>query len=102
MKYLILLLFAALFNICRAQFPDYYVYLVKGTVTVTATNAKNKKLKQGDFLFNRDVLIISKNSEITLVNKDAKYLGINTPRTLTVSTLTKIFPSLIQVLPKNM
>lgn len=89
MKHVLFFLLPALFNVCSAQFPDYYVYLVKGTVNVSKANAKPQPVKQSGFLYNNDVLNITKNAEITLVNKNAEYAVINTPGNVKVSSLSK-------------
>src|SRR4051812_14073868 len=89
MKYLTFFLSVAVFNVCRAQLPDYYVYLVKGTVTVSKGNGKTQPIKQGDFLFSTDVLAIGKNSELTVSNRNAEYVVLNTTGNIKVNTLSK-------------
>src|SRR5438477_7987660 len=78
--------FLLVFNICRAQFPDYYVYLVKGVVTVSDKKGKHQA-RQGEFLYKTDILSFSNNSEITLTNKDADYFVLNKGNDLTLNTL---------------
>ena len=84
-----LLILIFLSGICRAQLPEYYVYLVKGDITVQKPNKKTEKIKQKQLLFKEDILTLTKNSEVTLVNKDANYLVLNTPGTIRASELGK-------------
>ena len=90
MKHLILFSLIAVFKISHAQLPDYYVYLVKGTVSVSRSNGKPQSIKQGDFIFNNDALAIGKNSEVTLVNRNTEYIVLNTPGTVKASMLSKM------------
>ena len=71
--------------------PEYCVYLVKGDVTVNTAGSKPQKINQNQYLFNNQVLSLSKSSEITLINKDAKLLVLNTVGTVKVSDLSKKF-----------
>ena len=73
--------------------PEYCVYLVKGDVTVNNTGQNPQKIKQNQYLFNDQVLLLRKSSEITLINKDAKLLVLNTVGTIKVSDLAKRFSS---------
>ena len=75
--------------ICKGQIPEYYVYLVKGDITVQKANKKVEKIKQKDLIFKEDVLTLPKNSEVTLVNKDASYVVLNAPATIKASELGK-------------
>jgi hypothetical protein len=85
----VLLVLIFLSGICSAQLPEYYVFLVKGDVTLLKPNKKSEKVKQKHLLFKDDVLAIPLNSEVTLVNKDANYIVLNTPGTIKVSELGK-------------
>lgn len=88
-------LFAALcftFYLCKAQaIPDYCVYLVKGKVTVAKANTKHLQIKQKQLLYKNEFLILAKNSEVTLINKEDKLLVLNTPGLIKVNDLSKKF-----------
>jgi hypothetical protein len=89
MRSMVLFVLIFLSGICSAQLPEYYVYLVKGDVTLLKPNKKSEKIKQKHLIFKEDVLAIPANSEVTLVNKDANYIVLNTPGTIKVSELGK-------------
>ena len=89
MKFLILFFSLAHLGVCYGQLPDYYVYLVKGTVTVSGANKKPQKIKQGDFVFATDVLDIGKNAEVTLTNREAAYFVLSNEGSVKVSTIPK-------------
>src|ERR1700704_5317743 len=92
MKYLIFFTFILYCVIGTSQtLPEYCVYVVKGNVTVNTAGSKPQKINQNQYLFNNQVLSISKSSEITLINKDAKLLVLNTAGTVKVSDLAKQF-----------
>jgi hypothetical protein len=88
----VFLFFTIIFSINRlqAQIPDYYVYLVKGNVYLSKSNTK-QALKQGDFIFLKDIISVDKNSEVTIVNKDEKYAVLNTPGVFKTSTFNNKF-----------
>jgi hypothetical protein len=94
MKYLIFFTFIQYGIIGTSQtLPEYCVYVVKGNVTVNTAGSQPQKINQNEYLFNNQVLSISKSSEITLINKDAKLLVLNTAGTIKVSDLAKQFSS---------
>ena len=74
-----------------ASFPEYYVYLLKGNVTVNKADAKPQKIKLNQYLYEDDVLTIAENSEITLLNKEAKLLVLNIAGSTEVKKLTNKF-----------
>ena len=86
MKHLFVVCFLYFFNICYSQLPDYYVYLVKGSVTVSNQKGKSE-IKQGGFLYKKDVLSFGNNSEITLTNKDADYFVLNSGNNVKLNEL---------------
>ena len=88
MKCFVLFLLLFLFSNSYSQFPDYYVYLVKGTVSVNNTKGK-PDVKQGDFLYKSDALNIAPQSEITLVNTAADYFVLKSGNNLKLSSLDK-------------
>ena len=92
MKYFLLFALVLFGFIATSQtLPEYCVYLVKGDVTVNTAGSKPQKINQNQYLFNNQVLSLSKSSEITLINKDAKLLVLNTVGTVKVSDLSKKF-----------
>ncbi|MBV9961752.1 MAG: hypothetical protein JO072_05845 [Parafilimonas sp.] len=86
MKRSLLISIVLLYNVCSAQFPDYYVYLVKGNVTVSNQKGKHT-LKQGEFLYKTDALIFADRSELTLTNKDADYFVLNASNNVKLNSL---------------
>ncbi len=86
---LFLILTAFVLNKTKAQFPDYYVYLVKGNVSTSKNNPR--VLKQGDFIFLKDTIFINKNSEITIVNKESEYVVLNTQGMVKANALSNKF-----------
>lgn len=77
MKFVALHFFLLLSGFVTAQIPEYYVYLVKGDIKIVHLKSKPVLLKQNSLVFKDDELILTKNSEVTLVNRDSKYLVIN-------------------------
>ena len=78
MKYIIIV---SLFTVsyCTAQLPKYYVYLVKGNAELFKAGAKPSAIKQNVFVFNDNTISLKKNSEITLVDNDGKFVVLHTP-----------------------
>jgi hypothetical protein len=94
MKHLQIFFFLFMVFIGNAQttkFPEYYVYLLKGNVTLSASNGKSEKIKLNQYLYEDGVLTIASNSEITLLNKEAKLLVLNTSGTFAVKNLANKF-----------
>ena len=92
MKNLLSIAFMLACEICNAQqLPDYCVYLVKGTVTITRDNAKPVQVKQKDLIYKNELLVLGKNSEITLINKDDRLLVWNTAGAINVNDLAQKF-----------
>src|SRR6476659_8098764 len=85
---LIFLLFATSLY-CKGQSPDYYVYLVKGNVTVTRPRSKPIPVKQNNFIYKADIISLKNGAEITLVDKDQKFFVINSPGNHDLQDLTK-------------
>ena len=75
--------------VCAAQIPEYYVYLVKGDVMVQKPGKKSEKIKQKYLIFKDDILLLPKNAEVTLVNKDANYVVLNSPGLVKAKDLEK-------------
>jgi len=74
-----------------AQFPDYYVYLVKGAVTVRRTGANPVQIKQHDLIYDDDEVALTRGAEVTLVDKDANFILLKSPpQSYKASTLTKV------------
>jgi hypothetical protein len=103
MKHLQILLFLSMAFISNAQvkFPEYYVYLLKGSVMVNKANATPEKIKLNQYLTDEDVLTIANNSEITLLNKEAKLLVLNTAGTVRVKELGNKFYSAATSITKS-
>jgi hypothetical protein len=72
-----------------AQLPDYYVYLVSGNASITKQGAAPVAVKQNQLVYKTDVITLNKTSEITLVDKEAVFLVLNTPGTYKISELIK-------------
>lgn len=72
-----------------AQLPDYYVYLVKGEVTVSDQKEKHR-LQQGEFLYKSALLIFTGKSELTLVNKDAEYFVLDAAHNMKLALLQQV------------
>lgn len=70
------------------QLPDYYVDLVKGSVTVEGADKKVKALKQFAFLFKDDIITI-KNSgdEVTIANRKYQFTTLHVPGSFRVGDL---------------
>jgi len=74
----------------HAQMPDYFVYLVKGEATAQKGNTKPVRLKQHQLLFSSEIIELKKDAELTLSNKEAKYLVLNKPGKYKISSLSKL------------
>jgi hypothetical protein len=89
MKQLSILLLLALCHRGYAQLPDYYVYLVTGTATITKTGEKPVTIKQKELVYKNDVISLKKGAELTLVDKNASFLVLNTAGNYKGSELVK-------------
>lgn len=89
MKYLLILILCTLSWQSQAQLPDYYVYLVSGDATISKPGAKPGAVKQNQLVYKNDVIALKKGTEITLVNKEAGFLILNTAGTYKGSELIK-------------
>ncbi|HUS00859.1 MAG TPA: hypothetical protein VMY77_03990 [Chitinophagaceae bacterium] len=89
MKFIALNFFLLLLSFANAQIPEYYVYLVKGDIKIAHPKAKIVPLKQNSLVFKEDEFIVTKNSEVTLVNRDAKYIVINKQGKIKINDLGK-------------
>lgn len=81
-----------LFALClqgQAQLPDYYVYLVSGEATITKPGAKAIAVKQNQLVYKGDVMVLKKGTELTMVDKEAVFLVLNTAGTYKASELLK-------------
>jgi hypothetical protein len=79
MKSFFLLLLISVCLQTGAQLPDYYVYLVTGEVTITKPGAKPVPVKQKDLVYKNDILTLKKGMSVTLVDRDASFLTLNSP-----------------------
>jgi hypothetical protein len=89
MKHAFIFLLFALRLQTQAQLPDYYVYLSTGDVTIARPGTKPSAAKQSQLVYKNDVIILKKGAELTLVDKDASFLVLNTAGTYKANELTK-------------
>ena len=79
MKTLHTILFLAIFFHCNAQMPDYYIFLVKGDVSVSKPGGKPVLLKQNVFIYKDQVIILKKDAELTLSDRDQNFFVLRSP-----------------------
>lgn len=73
----IIALFLFLSTDVSAQFPEFYVYLYKGEVSVLANNKKKNKVQPRQLIFSTDQLLLKEEkSEITLVDKSGNFVVV--------------------------
>ena len=89
MKHFFIFLFFALCLQSRAQLPDYYVYLSTGEATIARPGTKPVGAKQNQLVYKNDVIILKKGAEVTLVDKDASFIVLNTAGTYKADELIK-------------
>jgi hypothetical protein len=89
MKYLLILTFLVPVLQSRAQLPNYYVYLVHGYATITKPGTKPLPVKQHQLVFKNNILVLKKDAEITLVDRDANFLILNKAGTYKGDKLTE-------------
>ncbi len=76
-----------------AQQPEYYIYLVKGNVTVNKATTKAVKVKQSQLIYKDDIITIGPNSEVSLANKKSEFIVLNASGTYKAIDLSKKTPS---------
>lgn len=86
MKYTILLLLICS-RATAQKLPDYIVYLVKGEVTARGKNEAPVPLKQNQFIYSSQTILVTKGAEITLSNKEGASFVLNSPGTYPVRLL---------------
>ena len=91
MKFLLLLLFFFGSFKCHAQFPQYYVFLIKGNVTVLNNSKKKVPLRQNDFLYETDKILFQQGAELTLVDHEKRFFNIYGRKEVPVKDLAKLF-----------
>ena len=89
MKYLLSIMLFTVVGQSQAQLPDYYVYLISGSAGIVKPGAKAIEIKQNQLLYKSDVLVLKKGTEITLVDKEANFLVLNTAGTFKTAELIK-------------
>ena len=89
MKHLLIVIFYACSQQCQAQLPDYYVYLITGEGTIAKSGAKPVAAKQSQLVYKNDIIVLKKGAEITLADKEASFLVLNTAGTYKASELVK-------------
>lgn len=80
-------LLVALFGFTQA--PAYCIYLMSGEVTVSSKGKQPEKAKLNQFLTDNQELKLGNKAQVTLVNKESKYLVLATPGTYPVSGLSQ-------------
>lgn len=83
------LLFLAICQQGLTQLPDYYVYLITGSATITKPGGKPVVIKQKQLVYKNDVIVIKKGAEVTLVDKAARFLVLKTAGTYKGNDLVK-------------
>jgi hypothetical protein len=86
----IVLLFTSLY--CVGQLPDYYVFLVKGDVTVTKPGIKPVPVKQNSFIYKADIINLKNGAEITLADKDQNFFVLRSPGIYEAKNVAKTKP----------
>lgn len=89
MKYILTITFCCLCGQIWSQLPDYYVYLVSGSATLTKPKAKPILIKQNQLVYKSDVLVLRKGTEVTLADKDGNFLVLNKAKTYIAGELSK-------------
>jgi hypothetical protein len=89
MKKFSIILLLAIGQQCLAQLPDYYVYLVTGEATIAKPAAKPVVIKQKQLVYKNDIIVLKKATELTMVDKDANFIVLNTAGTFKGSELIK-------------
>ncbi len=85
-KILIILFFAICFH-SYSQSPDYYVFLIKGEVSVSKTGAKPVPLQQNVFIYKDQLITVKKDAELTLADKNQNFLVLRSPAVYKVKDL---------------
>lgn len=76
MKRVVVSLFILIGLQASAQFPDYFVDLIRGEVFLTQKGAASRKLKYHDYVFKDDSIILKPGAQVTLVNTKNKSISI--------------------------
>ena len=63
--------------VSKAQFPEYYVYSIKGTATIKQTNGKAVNVKQHGLLYKQDILVLKTGTELTLVDIKSNFIVLS-------------------------
>lgn len=90
MKAINLLSLLLVCNMVQAQFPEYHVFLVSGSVESNRPGAKPVALKQNAFIFKDQVIILKDKAELTLSDKNKNFYVLRTPGTYKAKDLPKI------------
>ncbi|MFI5130687.1 MAG: hypothetical protein ACHQFX_11875, partial [Chitinophagales bacterium] len=91
MKYIPAILFLFLGQQIKAQeFPSYYVFQYKGEANLAKPGVKPVAVRQGQYIFKKDTIILKKGAEVTLADKDAGFLLLNVARRYLYSDLVRM------------
>ena len=75
--------------VASSQVPSYCIYLMSGDITVSAKGKQPEKARINQFLTDNQELKLGNKAQLTLVNKDSKYLVLNTAGTYQVGALSQ-------------
>lgn len=74
----------------KAQFPAYYVYLIKGEARVRKSGGKLNKILPHDLLYKDDVLFLKPRAELTLVDKSNNFVVLTVAKSYRVDSLSRL------------
>ncbi|MES3017426.1 MAG: hypothetical protein V4721_06585 [Bacteroidota bacterium] len=80
----------------QAQFPEYYVYLVRNSVSVEKFGEKKIPVKQNQLIYKGEIVSLKENSELTLVDKEGNFIVLNKKgeyKTTDISEMFKVIPN---------
>jgi hypothetical protein len=88
MRLLKIFLLVILMKEGAAQLPRCYVYTIIGDASVLR-NHKLNSLKQGDFIFDADTIVLKKSASLNLLDYDNKFIMITSPGKYTYPDVQK-------------
>lgn len=89
MKRAIVIIFLIASFTSMSQFPEYYVYLVKGEVFQRKPNGRATAVKQKSLLYKSDEVTLKRDAAVTLVNSQQQNLVLSTAGIYKVAELMK-------------
>ncbi len=87
MKRILTILLLIVCSQAYSQSPDYYVFLVKGEVSVSKAGAKPIPLQQNVFIYKDQLITVKKDAELTLADKNQNFLVLRSPAVYKVKDL---------------